>query len=41
MQAGTISTFLGPPMAMVMGGCVCVLCALYVFTRWPAMRTLR
>jgi MFS family permease len=41
MQAGTISSLLGPPMAMVLGGCVCVLCALVVVVRWPVLRALR
>jgi MFS family permease len=41
MQAGTISAFLGPSMAMVVGGRVCVLCALVILARWPALRTLR
>jgi MFS family permease len=41
MQAGAISAWLGPQMAMVLGGCVCILGVLFISQRWPQVRALR
>jgi MFS family permease len=41
LQAGAVAGWLGPPAAMELGGMVCVICAVYIYLRWPALRTLR
>jgi MFS family permease len=41
LQAGAVASWLGPPAAMELGGAVCILCALYIYLRWPAVRELR
>jgi MFS family permease len=41
MQSGTLAGLLGPQLALVIGGCVCVLSVLAIASRWPALRALR
>lgn len=38
MQIGTIASAVGPSIALVISGCVCVLAALFVALRWPVLR---
>lgn len=40
MQAGLIANVFGPPMSMILGGCVCVLAGLWIVSRFPALRTV-
>jgi MFS family permease len=40
MQAGVVANSLGPPMSMVLGGCVCVLAGLAIVSRFPSLRTV-
>jgi MFS family permease len=41
MQLGTVSTFLGPQLALAMAAGVCVVAGIFALARWPTLRTLR
>ena len=41
MIAGTLAAAVGPQVALVLQGCACVLCVMWVLVRWPQMRTLQ
>jgi hypothetical protein len=40
IQSGTLASLVGPQFALIVGGCVCVLCAIFIWVRWPAMSRL-
>lgn len=41
LQSGALAGVLGPQLALTIGGCICILSALAILSRWPALRTLR